>query len=174
MVRIRHISGEQGELEETEFAPYFIGFSEQANGRRPISVTGRLRHTTKVETIDITNIKDAEIIDQTYTIPDNLKAFDPNQSSVRMESRDLIPLKIKISERSVLNVFHYLYYKNMKVEEEKDGGLVCRVDVENSIELFLRLVQCGTAVEVLEPTSYRSYFSKEIASISRLYHTAGD
>jgi len=172
MVRIRHISEESGELEETEFAPYFIGFAEQANGRRPISVTGRLRHTTRVETIDIFNIKNADIIDQTYTIPDNLKALNNSQTAGRIESRDLIPLKLRISERSVLNVFHYLYYRNMEVDEDKEGRLTCRVEVENSIELFLRLVQCGSSVEVLEPKSYRSHFSKEINAISELYESS--
>lgn len=174
MVRIRHVDQSSGKLRETEFAPYFIGFSEQQNGRRPISVTGRLRHTAEIQTIEITNVKDAEILDQTYTIPDNLKAFNPDGVGEKIESQDLIPLKIKISERSVLNVLRYLFHRNLEVgEPDRDGKIVCKVEVENSIELFLRLVQCGDSVEVLEPSSYRQQFVKQIEQISNIYHTAG-
>lgn len=174
MVRIRHLDQSSGKLRETEFAPYFIGFSEQQNGRRPISVTGRLRHTAEIQTIEITNVKDAEILDQTYTIPDNLKAFNPDRVGEKIESQDLIPLKIKISERSVLNVLRYLFHRNLEVgEADQDGKIVCKVEVENSIELFLRLVQCGDSVEVLEPYSYRQQFVKQIEQISKKYHTAG-
>ena len=61
---------------ETELAPYFIGFREEdSGGRKPISVTGRLRHTTEIVTIDISPIPTATILNATYTIPDNLKPF---------------------------------------------------------------------------------------------------
>ncbi|HDQ14631.1 MAG TPA: WYL domain-containing protein [Sediminispirochaeta sp.] len=175
MVRIWHLDEESGRVEETEFAPYFIGFSEQQNGRRPISVTGRLRHTTDIQTIEISNVKDAEIIDQTYTIPDNLRAFNVGRFGEQIESKDLIPLKIRIKEKSVLNVLSYLFHRNLDLSEpDERGWMICKVDVEHSIELFLRLVQCGTAVEVLEPESYRRYFQKEISSIAALYGCTGN
>jgi len=170
IVRIRHQNAQTGRIEETEFAPYFIGFSEQANGRRPISVTGRLRHTAEVETIAIHDIKDAEILDQTYTIPDNLKAFQRLQDTQPIGSPDLLPLRLRISEKSVLNVFRYLYYQNLSVgEPDRKGDLFCSVEVENSIELFLRLIQCGDSVEVIGPPSYRRYFSAEIEKIAQMY-----
>ncbi len=172
IVRIRHVNTFTGRLEETEFAPYFIGFSEQTNGRRPISVTGRLRHTSEVETIEIHNIKEAEILDQTYTIPDNLKAFQRMQDAHPIESGDLLQLTLRIRERSVLNVFRYLYYQNLEIgEPDTEGSRTCRVDVENSIELFLRLVQCSDSVEVLEPESYRRHFRREIHRIAELYES---
>jgi hypothetical protein len=170
IVRIKHVDKQSGLEEETEFAPYFIGFSEQANGRRPISVTGRLRHTSEVKTIDITDIKEAEILDQTYTIPDNLKAFRRVSDDGPAPSYDLIPLKLRLRERSVLNVFRYLYYKNLETEEpDENGDIICRVEVENSIELFLRLIQCGTSVEVLEPLSYRRQIRKQVKQIVEMY-----
>lgn len=172
IVRIRHINTLTGRLEETEFAPYFIGFSERTNGRRPISVTGRLRHTAAIETIEIHNIKEAEILDQTYTIPDNLKAFQRMQESPPIESGDLLRLTLRIREQSVLNVLRYLYYQNLEIgEPDREGNRVCRVDVENSIELFLRLVQCSDSVEVLGPDSYRRHFRREINRIAKLYES---
>ena len=171
IVRIRHIDKQSAMEEETEFAPYFIGFSEQSNGRRPISVTGRLRHTAEIQTIDITDIKDAEILDQTYTIPDNLRAFRRVSDEGPVESRDLVPLKLQMRERSVMNVFRYLYYKNLHIDEpDENGNIICHIEVENSIELFLRLVQCGTSVEVLEPGSYRRQIRDQINQIAEMYN----
>jgi len=171
IVRIRHIDEETGKEYETEFAPYFIGFTEQANGRRPISVTGRLRHTSEMETIDIRNIQEAWILDETYTIPDNLRAFRRFDGTVPMASEDLVPLKLRLSEKSVLNVLSYLYYTDLEMEEEEERGeFICHVWVENSIELFLRLVQCGTAVEVLEPDWYRKMMREKLNQLAKIYN----
>ena len=68
--------------EETELAPYFIGYVENEQGRNPITVTGRLRHTAEIMTIDISAIKEVTILNETYTIPDNLKAFRDRKSVV--------------------------------------------------------------------------------------------
>ncbi len=171
IVRIEHEEEEMGEVRETDFAPYFIGFTEQANGRRPISVTGRLRHTSEVQTIDIQKIRRAEILDETYTIPDNLKAFYRLDDHTQISTKDLIPLKLRLKERSVLNVFRYLTYTDLQLgESEEDGSLICNVKVENSIELFLRIIQCGTSVEVLEPESYRSRLKEQVDKIAAMYH----
>jgi predicted DNA-binding transcriptional regulator YafY len=171
IVRIEHEEEETGEARETDFAPYFIGFTEQANGRRPISVTGRLRHTSEVQTIDIQKIRRAEILDETYTIPDNLKAFYRLDDPTHITTKDLIPLKLRLKERSVLNVFRYLTYTDLQLDEpEEDGSIICRVKVENSIELFLRIIQCGTSVEVLEPESYRKQLMEQVDKIAAMYH----
>lgn len=175
IVRIEHIEETSGETTETDFAPYFIGFMEQSNGRRPISVTGRLRHTSEIQTIDIGSIKKAEILDETYTIPDNLKAFYRLDEQSHIETKDLIPLKLRVRERSVLNVFRYLTYTDLELGAPgEDGSLICDVKVENSIELFLRIVQCGTSVEVLAPASYRKYFVEEIDKISEMYKSESE
>ncbi len=174
MVRIEHEDEEAGSVDVNDFAPYFIGFAEQSNGRRPISVTGRLRHTADIETIDIRRIHRAWIIDETYTIPDNLKAFSSGNGDGNISTKDMIPLKLKVRERSVLNGLHYLTYTDLVLDEpEDDGSFICSVRVENSIELFLRIMQCGTSIEVLEPLFYRNYLKGQIEKIARIYQTTG-
>ncbi len=174
MVRIEHEDEETARVDVNDFAPYFIGFAEQSNGRRPISVTGRLRHTADIETIDIRRIRRAEILDETYTIPDNLKAFSSRNGEGKITTRDMISLKVRLKERSVLNVLHYLTYTDLEVSDpEADGSFICSVRVENSIELFLRIMQCGTSIEVLEPLSYRNYLKEQIEMIARIYQTTG-
>ncbi len=171
IVRIRHLNEKTGKEEETEFAPYFIGFYDQNGVRRPISVTGRLRHTASIQTIDIRKVHSAEILDEIYTIPDNLKPFGRNNFGAPIESEDLVPLKMRIRERSVLNVFQNLYFQDMKLHDpDETGWMLYEVQAENSIELFLRIVQCGASVEIIEPASYRKKFIRSIDEIASIYH----
>ncbi|MGI6466068.1 MAG: helix-turn-helix transcriptional regulator [Sphaerochaetaceae bacterium] len=167
MVRLNHIL-EDKEV-ETEFAPYFIGFREDESGRNPISVTGRLRHTAEITTIDITSISSATIINQTYTIPDNLKPFQKGPTKESYDSIDFIPLVLKIKEQSALNSFRAINYKSIRYEKNEQGQLFCYIEAENSIELFLRLIQCGDAVEVLEPKSFRKKFVAMLQNILKNY-----
>ncbi len=168
MLKISHTIAE-GEEQETEFAPYFIGYRDSSSGRRPISVTGRLRHTSEIETIDIHAINSAEILDETYTIPDNLRPFRKPDTGERYSGIDMVPLELRLKERSALNSFSSIYYDKLETYTGEDGKLYCRMNAENSIELVLRLVQCGKSIEVLGPEGYRTYFTSYLREILDIY-----
>ena len=59
---------------------------------------------------------------------------------------------------------------NIETERQPDGTRICRFDAENSIELILRIIQCGDAVEILEPASFRTKFKDYLQNILRLYN----
>ncbi|MCF7933506.1 MAG: WYL domain-containing transcriptional regulator [Spirochaetia bacterium] len=168
MLRIKHIDPKNSLL-ETEFAPYFIGYRESSSGRRPISVTGRLRHTSEIETIDILNIKEAEILDETYTIPDNLRPFRKPVTGERYSGIDMIPLKMVLKERSALNSFSSIFYDRLETYKDDEGRLICEMNAENSIELILRIAQCRTSVEILEPEGFRKRFIAYLQEILTIY-----
>ena len=168
IVRLKHSHNSEAE-QETEFAPYFIGFREDSQGRKPISVTGRLRHTSEIVTLDIQDIHKAEILDEIYTIPDNLKPFRKPETGKRYDGIDMIPLKLRLRERSALNSFNMLYREHIKTYEDDNGQLYCEMQAENSIELLLRLVQCGDAIEIVEPANYRKKFIRELSKILKVY-----
>lgn len=167
IVRIQHLVDD--ELQETEFAPYFIGFREEDDGRNPISVTGRLRHTAEITTIDIGTIISANILDETYTIPDNLKPFHKQHEEGSYDSIDFIPLVMKVRERSALNSFRQINHGVPYFETTEDGETLCRMKAENSIELYLRIIQCGDSVEILEPHGFRTKFKKLLQKILAIY-----
>ncbi|MBR2282648.1 MAG: WYL domain-containing protein [Spirochaetales bacterium] len=174
MVRIIHshtdkASGSPVE-EETELAPYFIGFVENENGRNPVTVTGRIRHTTEIVTLDITRIKSIAILNETYTIPDNLKAFRKMESPADPEYVvDTIPLELLVHEKSAMKSFDTLSHGDVVCEKRPDGTRIYRFDAENSIELILRIIQCGDAVEVLGPAKFRAKFTSYLQRILDLY-----
>ncbi|MBR4120391.1 MAG: WYL domain-containing protein, partial [Spirochaetales bacterium] len=168
IVRIIHTNGNTDE--ETELAPYFIGFVENEKGRNPVTVTGRLRHTTEIITLDITKIKSVAILNETYTIPDNLKAFRRMESPANPEFVvDTIPLVLLVKQKSALNSFTTLSHGEIQTEKRPDGTRICRFDAENSIELILRIIQCGDAVEVLEPAPFRAKFRAYLENILSIY-----
>ena len=168
IVRIIHTNGNMDE--ETELAPYFIGFVENEKGRNPVTVTGRLRHTTEIITLDITRIRSVAILNETYTIPDNLKAFRRMESPANPEFVvDTIPLVLLVKQKSALNSFTTLSHGEIQTEKRPDGTRICRFDAENSIELILRIIQCGDAVEVLEPAPFRAKFRAYLENILNIY-----
>ena len=169
MVRILHRRPGDATAEETEFAPYFIGFREDAHGRRPMSVTGRLRHTSEIQTIDIQDIVEADILDEVYTIPDNLRPFRKPETGERYGGIDLIPLTLRLKERSALNSLSMIYREHCEVYTNTKGELICEMQAENSIELMLRIVQSGGSIEILGPPAYRKKFIKELEKILRIY-----
>jgi predicted DNA-binding transcriptional regulator YafY len=120
-------------------------------------------------TIDISTITTAIILEQTYTIPDNLKPFKMSQQQNMYEPIDVIPLKIKVSEVSAINVFNNLKHTTPIIEEKEDH-FIYNFDVENSIELILRIIQCGSSVEILEPESFKKKFCKTLTEILAVYH----
>ncbi|WP_422482289.1 helix-turn-helix transcriptional regulator [Pleomorphochaeta sp. DL1XJH-081] len=171
IVRIQHLV--DGDIQETEFAPYFIGFREEEDGRNPISVTGRLRHTAAITTIDIGTITSATILDETYTIPDNLKPFHKQQDEQTYDSIDFIPLVMKLNSKSALNSFRQINHGTPRFEKNGKGETICRMEAENSIELYLRIIQCEDTVEILEPLSFRRKLKKLLQKVLDIYEDGG-
>lgn len=156
-------------MEELEIAPYFIGFKDEASERKPITVTGRLRHTMDIVTIDISTITDAMMLDETYTIPDNLKPFKKNQEAESYDAIDMVPLTLKLKEKSALNSFSTIIHGKPEFSKNDNGELICSFEAENSIELMLRIVQSGTSVQIIKPESYKQKMLKYLESIIALY-----
>lgn len=168
MVKILHVK--DGQEEETELAPYFIGFVEGDNGRNPITVTGRLRHTTEVVTIDITDIKNVVILEETYTIPDNLKAFNRRTEPGEVaDAIDTIDLVLQVREKSALNSFRNLSHGKIRTEKQEDGSYICHLEAENSIELVLRIIQGFDSVKILGPRKFRDKFVSGLKDILAIY-----
>lgn len=166
--RIAKISSTTPGKEEIEIAPYFIGFTEDASGRRPMTVTGRLRHTKDIITLNITQITSVQMLNETYTIPDNLKPFNHSEEK-SYDAIDMIPLVLRVKEKSALNAFSTVNHEKPVIEEKENGECICTMKVENSIELFLRLVQCGTSVEILSPENTREKYRKLLKDILAVY-----
>lgn len=155
---------------EIELAPYFIGFREDENqDRKPITVTGRLRHTKEVVTLDMASIQDAVLLDETYTIPDNLKVFRmAHNDETGYDAIDMIPLVLQLEEKSALNAFGNIVHTDFTFSHDEKGRLLCSFRAENSIELMMHIFQCGKAIRIISPESYRkkylSYLDEIIAS----------
>ena len=164
-----HIARITSGNEEIEIAPYFIGFKEEKEGRRPITVTGRLRHTMDIVTLDIAKMTDAVMLDETYTIPDNLKPFRKSQEEREYDAIDMIPLKLKLREKSALNSFSTIIHGKPDLSRNEKGELIASFDAENSIELMLRIIQSGTSVEILSPEDYKIRLINYLENILALY-----
>ena len=164
-----HIARITSGNEEIEIAPYFIGFKDDTEGRKPITVTGRLRHTMDIVTLDIASMTDAMMLDETYTIPDNLKPFKQKDGSRSYDAIDMIPLTLKLMEKSALNSFSTIIHGKPELRKNEKGELIASFEAENSIELMLRIIQSGTSVEVISPENYKRRLINYLKDILNIY-----
>lgn len=167
--RIAKITTTNPEQKEIEIAPYFIGFTDDSSGRKPMTVTGRLRHTKNILTLNITSIIAVQMLNETYTIPDNLKPFSLEQNNRSYDAIDMVHLVLKVKERSALNSFSTLIHDNVTFKETPNGELLCTLDIENSIEMYLRIVQCGTSIEIIAPENVRKRYKERLTDILAIY-----
>lgn len=167
--RIARISTNIPDKEEIEIAPYFIGFKGEGQGRKPMTVTGRLRHTKDIITLDISSITEARMLDEIYTIPDNLKPFSRSEQRDSYDAIDMIPLTLAIKEKSALNSFSTVIHDKPELSRNDKGEIICRMKAENSIELMLRIIQAGTSIRIIEPESYRKKLVMLLESIIGMY-----
>lgn len=163
-----HIARITTKDEEIEIAPYFIGFKDEMEERKPITVTGRLRHTQDIVTLEISEMTDAVMLDETYTIPDNLKPFKKS-TEASYDAIDMIPLTLKIREKSALNSFSTIIHGKPELRKNDNGELIAHFDAENSIELMLRIIQSGTSVEVIYPEEYKKKLITYLEDILKIY-----
>ena len=164
-----HIARITSGTEEIEIAPYFIGFKDEKEGRKPITVTGRLRHTMDRVTLDIASMTDAVMLDETYTIPDNLKPFKQKEKQTQYDAIDMIPLTLRLREKSALNSFSTIIHGKPELRKNEKGELIASFDAENSIELMLRIIQSGTSVEIISPENYKRRLISYLEDILSIY-----
>lgn len=164
--RIARIFMKNGD--EAEIALYFIGFKDELEKRKPITVTGRLRHTKEIATVDINDISRVQMLNETYTIPDNLKPFKIKNRE-DYDAIDMIPLTLLIDEKSALNSFSTLIKEEPEIYRLDGGKSVCKIKIENSYELLLRIIQSGKSIVVLEPKEYREKIIHTLEGILSLY-----
>ena len=166
--RLARIATSIPDKEEIEIAPYFIGYKDEGEGRKPITVTGRLRHTKDIITLDIASITEARMLDETYTIPDNLRPFSHTEHE-KYDAIDMIPLRLVLKEKSALNSFSTIVHDRPTLEKTENGEWLCSMKAENSIELMLRIIQSGTAVRVIEPENFKKKLVSLLENILRMY-----
>ena len=137
-----------------------FGFSEEENqDRKPITVTGRLRHTKDIITLDISSISQAVLLNETYTIPDNLKPFRLSREEGGMyDAIDMIPLTLELEEKSAVNAFSNLIHTDFVFSHDEKGRLICSFRAENSIELMMHIFQCGSSLRILAPEGYKKKY----------------
>ncbi|MDD3671365.1 MAG: WYL domain-containing protein, partial [Sphaerochaetaceae bacterium] len=97
------------------------------------------------------------------------KPFQRPEAPSPYDALDMIPLVLKVRERSALNSFRPINHTPPVFEKDENGTLICSMEAENSIELMLRIIQCGDAVEILEPANYRKRFCQMLKTIIGLY-----
>jgi predicted DNA-binding transcriptional regulator YafY len=80
---------------------------------------------------------------------------------------------MKLNSKSALNSFRQINHGTPRFEKNGKGETICRMEAENSIELYLRIIQCEDTVEILEPLSFRRKLKKLLQKVLDIYEDGG-
>ena len=75
---------------------------------------------------------------------------------------------LNVKESSALNVFHSLEHGKETITKT-DRGMEVKLNVENSIDLLMKLFQCGASVEIVEPAWFRKKYTNYLKDILAVY-----
>jgi predicted DNA-binding transcriptional regulator YafY len=154
----------QNTPEEITIEPYSI---EPAVWGRSSYIIAFCRERNSICTLKIDQIlKDAILLDETYTIPSDFNAINYLDSSWGIYSdEEIIPVKIKFDKLVSKAVTETIWHQSQKTEIQNDGSIIMTLKVKNTIDFRGWILGWGNNVEVIEPPSLRKQI-KDIFELS--------
>ncbi len=167
-VRVMYRSPRSGELRPHVIAPYAL--EPTAVG---IYVIGHDDWANDIRTFKIERLEHAEVIDESYTLPE---AFDPevylSTSWGIMTSREIFEVVLRFSPTATPHIRERCWHPSQTIDFTPDGGCVLHVRVSEPMEMQPWIRSWGAQVEVLAPDWLRERVADELRRASDRYWLA--
>lgn len=167
-VRIWHRSSKEKELKEYLFSPYYI--EPYAIGQSTY-VFGLREPPGEIRTFKIERIEKAEILYETYKIPED---FDPftflkDAWGIWYTPEDPVQVTLIFHQRAAARVGETRWHQSEQVELQEDGRLLWQALIDEPREMLPWVRGWGADVEVLAPEWMREEISSDVARLSEIY-----
>lgn len=169
-LKIQYQSMQRDEAREWLLDPYFVemtstGFSTYVIGQ------AKSHDRSGITTFKLDRIKDAEILDTVFTIPEDLSLDRFLESSWGVMQGEEIEVKLRFLPEVTRRVKESIWHPSQVIEDLPDGGCLMTLSVTGTLEMTPWIRGWGPDVEVLEPESLRSEFMEYVEKLSKLYFT---
>lgn len=167
-VRIRYHSYSPNQITERTFSPYFI--EPQSSGYASY-VFGFDDLRNEIRTFKIERIENAELIDQSYSIPENFDPQDKLSSAwgiIWSQSADVTVI-LRFAPAVVRRVKESTWHHTQRIEDQPDGSCLFTVRIGSTKEFMPWVRGWGADVEVLEPQTFRQEMIIEAQRMANLY-----
>lgn len=148
MVRLGYASERSGEVHEYIFCPYFI--EPYAIGQTTY-VIGQIGKNEGMRTFKIERIRQAELLPETYTIPEDFDAdiFLADAWGIWTSAKPPLEVVLRFSSKVALRVKETRWHRSQKIEELEDGSIIWRAWIAEPKEMEPWIRGWGEEVEVL-------------------------
>lgn len=166
-VKITYRALEAEQATERVIEPYFI---EPAAAGHSSYVFAYCHRAGEIRNFKIERIEDAQITEETYTIPadfDANKYFGSAWGVVVKGETKTIRLRFDSGVARIIE--ETLWHPSQVLEKQKDGSVVMTLEVSDTIELCAWILSWGEKVEVLEPQELREAVIDTAEAVLEVY-----
>lgn len=165
MVRLRYRTPSR-ELTEREVAPYFI---EVARGQPGAYVIGYDRLRSAIRTFKIERVERAELLDETYEVPDDFDPYDFLARAWGVMDESEVEVRLRFNALAAARVRESLWHSSQRLDERPDGGCDLLMRIGGIREVLPWVLGWGADVEVLAPEELRAEVAAHGARLAAMY-----
>jgi len=171
-LRVTHHSEHGGESRSYIFSPYFI--EPYAIGQST-HVIGWREPPDELRTFKIERIERAELLPETYTIPED---FDPgvllqDAWGIWFTNEPPVEVVLRFQPRAAGRVQESRWHRSQQIEPQEDGTLIWRARIAAPQEMLNWIQGWGAGVEVLEPAWLRERVVEDVRRMAEMYGLNG-
>jgi predicted DNA-binding transcriptional regulator YafY len=151
------------------FCPYFI---EPSGVGYATYAIGYASFFDDVRTFKVERIRKAELLKQTFEIPEDFDATELLAGSWGiMYGEEEVEVKLRFSAGVTRRVKESVWHQSQQIEDLPDGGCMFTVRVANPLEITPWIRGWGADCEVLEPRALREEVAEEMRRVAEAYGT---
>lgn len=141
-----------GATTERVICPYFL---EVARGEPGSYVIGYDDLRDALRTFKIERITDAEVLNESYTIPDDFDPYERFSAAWSVMDDAEVDIHLRFSATAAERVRESIWHRSQRIVEQSDGGCELFMRVSGIREVRGWVLSWGSDVEVLAPPELR-------------------
>lgn len=166
-VRVRHQSAGSDNVHEYILSPYII---EPPTVGYAAYVIGHATYFDAVRTFKLERIREAELLDETFAVPENFNGLSLLGSAWGvMYGEEMTEVVLRFSSDVARRVKESVWHESQQLEDCDDGGCIMRVRVAHPLEMKPWIRGWGPDCEVLAPEELRSEVAEDLKMAAEMY-----
>lgn len=153
-------------VEERLVEPYFL---EPSPWGHSCYLIAYCHHAGAMRTFKLERIRQAELTDQRYQVPEEFDANGFLRSSWGVATGDEVEVRLRFSPSAAWRVKECIWHPSQVLMERDDGGLDFSVRVAGTVEIAPWILSWGAEVEVLAPEELRARMAETARRMAGAY-----
>ena len=161
-----HYRSASGATTERVVRPYFL----EASRSEPASyIIGYDELRGAIRTFKIERVVQAELLNDTYVIPDDFDPYKYLAASWSVMTEDEVEVWLRFSPTVAGRVRESVWHRSQRISDTADGGCDLRMVIGGTREIRAWILGWAADVEVLAPAELREEIAEQARRVALLY-----